>query len=220
MRSEDPARSPRVMNRRNFLKLGGAGLAGATLLATMGVSSVLAQSGSSLVAEFEEAAGKYRVPVELLLAMGYVNTRWEMPPPSANEYESGDLHGWGSYGIMALVRNPTADTLGEAARLTGISASKLVTDRKSNILGGAALLSRSQGEKPATLGEWFGAVGGKGGNGKIYEAVAGIGGGRLFAEQVFETLQKGASERIKSGEQLTLAPQSLTARTTKEGEVL
>ena len=96
-------------------------------------------------AEFEEAAGQYRVPVELLLAMGYVNTRWEMPPP-ANEYKSGDLHGWGSYGIMALVRNPTSDTLGEASRLTGVSADKLVADRKSNILGGAALLSRSQGE--------------------------------------------------------------------------
>ena len=61
---------------------------------------------------------------------------------------------------------------------------------------------------------------GKGGNGKLYEAVAGIGGGELFAEQVFETLRKGASERIKSGEQVTLAPQNLNARTTKEGEVL
>ncbi len=209
-----------IMDRRRFLKLSGAGLACTALLINVSAIDGLAQPSSSLEAEFEEAAGEYRVPVELLLAMGYVNTRWEMPPPPANEYKSGDLHGWGSYGIMALVRNPTADTLGDASRLTRISASTLVTDRKSNILGGAALLSRSQGEKPATLGEWFGAVDGKGGNGKLYEAVAGIGGGGLFAEQVFETLQKGASERIKSGEQITLAPQSLTARTTKEGEVL
>ena len=121
---------------------------------------------------------------------------------------------------MTLVRNPTADTLGDASRLTRISASKLVTDRKSNILGGAALLSRSQGEKPATLGEWFGEVDGKGGNSKLYKAVAGIGGGRTFRRAGFRDAQKEASERIMSGEQITLAPQSLTARTTKEGEVL
>jgi hypothetical protein len=47
------------------------------------------------------------------MAMGYVNTRWEMPQPEANAYERGDPHGWGSYGIMALVQNPYSDTLGE-----------------------------------------------------------------------------------------------------------
>jgi hypothetical protein len=47
---------------------------------------------------------------------------------------------------MALVRNPSADTLGEASRLTGISTEKLKTDRRSNIFGGAALLARSRGE--------------------------------------------------------------------------
>ncbi len=76
------------------------------MLATVGVSRVLAQSSSSLVAEFQEAAGKYRVPKELLLAIGFVNTRWEMPPPGTSDYEEGKLEGKGTYGVMALVRTP------------------------------------------------------------------------------------------------------------------
>jgi hypothetical protein len=45
------------------------------------------------------------------MAMGYVNTRWEMPPPEASDYIPGDIHGRGAYGIMQLVQNPWEDTL-------------------------------------------------------------------------------------------------------------
>ncbi len=220
MRAEDLVRPLGLMDRRDFLKLGGAGLAVIALLGTTGSHSVLAQEGSSLVEEFEEAAEKYRVPKELLLAIGYVNTHWEMPSPQASDHEEGELDGKGTYGIMALVRNPSADTLGEASQLTGISTEKLKTDRRSNIFGGAALLARSQGERPTALGDYLGAVDGEGGNGKVFEAVAGIGGGELYADQVFETLKNGASARTKSGEQISLPPQSLTSRVTSQGEVL
>ena len=211
MRAENPVRPPGLIDRRDFLKLGGAGLAVIALLGTTGSHSVLAQEGFSLVEEFEEAAEKYRVPKELLLAIGYVNTHWEMPSPQASDHEEGELDGKGTYGIMALVRNPSADTLGEASQLT---------DRRSNIFGGAALLARSQGERPTALGDYLGAVDGEGGNGKVFEAVAGIGSGELYADQVFETLKNGASARTKSGEQISLPPQSLTSRVTSQGEVL
>jgi hypothetical protein len=56
MRTENPARPPGLMDRRDFLKLGGAGLASIALLGTPGSHSVLAQEGSSLVAEVEKAA--------------------------------------------------------------------------------------------------------------------------------------------------------------------
>lgn len=220
MHPEGSIRPSRLINRRSFLKLGGAGLVGVTLLTTGGSDNVLAQESSSLIEEFEEAAERYRVPKELLLAMGYVNTRWEMPPPSASDYEEGELDGKGTYGIMTLVRNPSTDTLGEASRLTGLSTEELKTDRRSNILGGAALLARSQGDRPATLGDYFGAVDGEGGNGKVFEAVAGIGGGELYADQVFEALENGASTRTKSGEKVTLPAQSLAARVTTQGEIL
>ncbi len=67
------AASTGAMNRRDFLRLGGAGLAGTVLLGTAG-GTVLAQTGSSLKAELAAAAAKYKVPKELLMAMGYVNT--------------------------------------------------------------------------------------------------------------------------------------------------
>ena len=84
-----------AMNRWDFLRLGSASLAGAVLIGTSG-SKVLAQTGPSLKAEFESAAAEYEVPTELLMAMGYVNTLWEMPPPDASPYEEGDLHGRGA----------------------------------------------------------------------------------------------------------------------------
>src|SRR5215212_11582191 len=175
MRSEGSLGPPRTMNRRDFLRLSGVCIAGVALRGATG--DILAQPSpaASLVAEFEEAAEEYDVPVELLLAMGYVNTRWEMPPPETSAHEPGNPHGRGAYGILQLVQNDFADTLGEASRLTGIPEEELKTDRRANILGGAALLAESQGEKPPRLGDYFGAVAGKGGRGKPHEAVAGIG---------------------------------------------
>ena len=210
MNSKEPSAPRRTMNRRRFLRLGGIGIAGAALLGGMGSGGALAREpspGSSLVEEFEAAAREYKVSKELLMAIGYVNTRWEMPPPEASNYEPGDIHGWGGYGIMALVRNPSTDTLGAASELTGIAEAKLKTDRKSNILGGAALLAASQGEeRPSSLGGWFGAVAGRG-NGKPFEATSGIGGGKLFAEQVFEVLKAGASATTRTGERIALEAQ-------------
>ena len=138
-----------------------------------------------------------------------------MPPPEANEYERGDLHGWGSYGIMALVQNPYSDTLGEASRLTGISEEELKAERAANIRGGAALLASSVGtEEPSQLAGFFGAVAGRGrAPGKNYRAVAGVGGGELYAEQVFEALERGVpEEKLKSGERLSLQARSSTDR--------
>jgi hypothetical protein len=215
----DPESEPRALDRKAFLKLSGAGLAGVALLGSLGSAKVLAQTRpeaqprSSLVAEFRGAADEHGVPVELLLAMGWVNTRWEMPPPEANEYEEGDLHGWGSYGIMALVQNPYSDTLGEASRLTGIPEEELKNDRAANIRGGAALLASAVGtQKPSRLAGFFGAVTGRGGaSGNNYRAVAGIGSGELYAEQVFDALQRGIpQEKLKSGERLSLEARNLS----------
>ena len=204
MHSEGPTGLPGTMNRQNFLRLTGLGILGTALFGLAGVVNAQASPDSFLAAEFEEAAEEYDVPVELLLAIGYVNTRWEMPPPETSAHEPGNPHGRGAYGIMQLVQNDFADTLGEASRLTGIPEEELKTDRRANILGGAALLAESQGEKPPRLGDYFGAVSGEGGRGKSYDAVAGIGAGEHFAEQVFRTLKKGSSATNLKGEQIEL----------------
>src|SRR5919202_4915859 len=203
-----PRTAPRKFDRRKFLKLSGSGLLSVALLGSVGVGTVFAQAGpspgSSLVAEFQEAAREYGVPMELLMAMGYVNTHWEMPPPEVNE--RGDAHSRGSHGIMALVQNPYSDTLGEASRLTGIPEEELKINRAANIRGGAALLaSAAGGYASSNPSDFYGAVAGRGlATGNNYMSVAGIGGGRLYAEKVFVMLRTGASKTISSGETLSL----------------
>src|SRR5215217_6618666 len=190
--------SPRI-DRREFLRLGSAGLAGAVLLGTVSAtgSRVLAQTAPSLKAEFESAAAKYDVPVDLLLAMGYVNTMWEMPPPQASAYREGDVHGRGAYGIMQLLQNPSMDTLSRAASLTGLSQEKLKNDRAANVQGGAAVLADIQGaDKPAGPNGW-------------QEVVAEYGDTDLYAVEVYQTLESGASATISTGESLELAPQDV-----------
>ena len=184
------------IDRRDFLRLSGTGLAGAVLLGGAG-GRVLAQTVTSLKSEFESAAAEHEVPKELLMAMGYVNTLWEMPPPEATDYEPGDLHGRGTYGIMQLVRTPWEDTLGVAADLTGLSEERLKRERAANASGGAALLADIVGEKkPPELDGW-------------YEAVAEYGGNELYAQEVFGILEDGASATISTGEDLNLAPQEV-----------
>jgi len=129
--------------------------------------------------------------------MGYVNTLWEMPPPSASAFEPGDLHGRGTYGIMQLVQNPSRDTLGKASEITGLSEEELKNDRAANVRGGAAVLAHIQGrDKPQGLNGW-------------QDTVAEYGDTDLYAQEVFETLKRGASATISTGESLRLPPQDV-----------
>jgi N-acetyl-anhydromuramyl-L-alanine amidase AmpD len=132
---------------------------------------------------FQAAAAESGVPQDLLLAVGYVNTHWRMET-------SED----GGVGIMHLVHDPQNDTLGKAASLTGSSEGALGQDATANIRGGAALLAAAAGtSKPTDINGWR-------------QAVASVGGGDSYAEQVFETLNKGAKETLPGGEKLVLPP--------------
>lgn len=175
-------------------------LAVLSLVASLGLlapgASVEANEGS-LREEIDAAAAEYDVPEDLLLAMGYVNTRWEMPPPNASDYEEseakeGQPEARGNYGIMSLYDNPSRDTLGRASELTGRSKEELRTERAANIRGGAALLAELQaGEKPDDINGW-------------YDAVSEYGDGTLYANQVYETLKNGASAEVSTGESIEL----------------
>ena len=160
-------------------------------------SNVLAQTGSSLKSEFEAAARRYKVPVELLLAMGYYNTLWEMPSPSTSAYRKGDPEGRGAYGIMQLTQNPSRNTLGKAATLTGLSEDRLKTDRSANIEGGAAVLSDLVGKrKPNRLDGW-------------QEALTKYSGTDLYASQVYRVLKAAASLTTSTGKRIRLTPQDV-----------
>src|SRR3712207_6225598 len=86
-------------------------------------------------------------------------------------------------------------TLGRAAHLTGLSEERLKSARAANVRGGAAVLADIVGkDKPPDLNGW-------------YEAMAEYGCGDLYAQEVFQTLRRGASATISTGERLELAPQ-------------
>ena len=202
----------RAMGRRDLLRLGAVGVVGTAFLGNPHAVAAVATARTAprgLTAQIEHIAGTYGVHVSLLLAMGYVNTRWEMPPPSTSAYQYGDPHGLGVYGVMALVRNPEADTVGTASRITGLSLDALMTDRAANLAGGAALLAWSQGRgTPPRAPDWLPAVAGAGGNGPTVQAIAGVGGGDLYTEQVADTLSSGFTLRTSDGERVELLPQS------------
>lgn len=212
----------REVNRGQFLRFFGVGAVCAALLASgadgllevrearaVGSSGLGAARPGSLREEFEAAAREYGVPAQILMAIGYVNTRWEMPPAEHSEYVAGESERRGVHGVMALVQNPFADTLGLASRLSGIPQYSLKTDRFSNIRGGAALLAEA-----IRVYERFSAALESGFN-KYLEAVAGdieesisaftgIGGGMIYARQVLDLMHSGASLRVSDGELVVL----------------
>lgn len=176
------------------LRLFGCAVMAVAVLAVVGRSEspVHAQAPppaapGTFAAEVSAASAEYGVPEELLLAMGYVNTRWE-----SYDYPSLD----GGWGVMHLVQNGSVDTLGEASGLTGVGTEQLKTDRAQNLRGGAALLAaRGPGGGSADPNSW-------------YEAVASLGGGALYANQVYDALGAGASGTLSTGETVVLAAQN------------
>jgi hypothetical protein len=113
---------------------------------------------SPLEAEFQSAARAYQVPVGVLKAVGYVETRLSITP----NLESGS----GGVGLMQLARRGDQDRLGEAMRLTGVTEGRLRVDPAANVRGAAAVLRQlfeaSQRENSALqaheAGDWFLAV--------------------------------------------------------------
>jgi hypothetical protein len=106
-------------------------------------------------ASFARAAAVSGVPADLLLAVGYLGSRWDQ--------HAGKPSTSGGYGPMHLTLRPAAQaparaaregrgddsvapqvatgTLAQAAEITGFSERRLRTDPVANICGGAAVLA-------------------------------------------------------------------------------
>lgn len=113
---------------------------------------------SPLERAFDDASRQYQVPVSVLKAVGFVETRLST---QAN-LESGS----GGVGVMQLARRGDVDTLARAAQLTGVTEGRLRVDPDANILGAAAVLrelfDRSLVSQPtldaSEVGDWYVAV--------------------------------------------------------------
>lgn len=169
---------------------------------------------------FAAAATGAGVPLHLLEAVSYMETRWD----DHNGKPSTD----GGYGPMHLTdlgganAAPTADhaggkgtgadaptprgtagqTLALAADRTGLSEARLKTDVAANICGGAAVLAAFQADAGAAAGTgsdvtgWQHAVGRYGS--------AGDDDGTGFARQVYSTMHKGVTRTTSDGDTLAL----------------
>ncbi|MGC4783333.1 N-acetylmuramoyl-L-alanine amidase [Micromonospora zamorensis] len=135
----------------------------------------------SLAADFARASAEFDVPRDLLVAVGYGETRLDGHgglPSQAN-----------GFGVMHLVSNPTQHSLERAATLTGEPVDRLRSVTSANIRGGAAVLRDLADSEGLTAGArdrlsaWYPVV-------ARYSAAADS-TARLYADHVYDLLRTG-----------------------------
>ncbi|MEV4621550.1 N-acetylmuramoyl-L-alanine amidase [Asanoa sp. NPDC049573] len=147
------------------------------LSVVLAAAAPLVPADPAPTAVFGAAAARYDVPRDLLLSVGYAQSRLD-------QTASGQV---GAHGIMQLT---DAATLPSAAALTGLPQRELRTGLAANVSGAAAVL-RSYADAEglsavarSDVNRWFGAVARF--SGAADPAVA-----RLFADTVFAQLASG-----------------------------
>ncbi|EHN74994.1 putative amidase, partial [Streptomyces coelicoflavus ZG0656] len=151
-------------------------------------------------AAFARATVAHDVPRDLLVAVGYGETRLDG--------HAGQPSQDNGYGMMHLVSNPERHTLERAARLTGASLADLRTDPGANIDGAAAVLRALADEAGLDaadrdrLGAWYPVT-------ARYGAPGGEAAARLYADAVYEILGEGVRTRADGGEQVAVAPRTV-----------
>jgi len=92
---------------------------------------------------FAEVASEFDVPVDILKAIAFVETRWKQRTPTAVEGEMPP-----SYGVMGLRDDDYfGHSLAEAGKLLGINPEVLKLSARQNIRGAAAFLRRIADEQ-------------------------------------------------------------------------
>jgi N-acetyl-anhydromuramyl-L-alanine amidase AmpD len=226
--------------RRNIL------VAATVALAGLGTGQAHAQRPSpepSRQLAYAQAAKAYHVPENLLLAVSYLESRWDankgLPSVSGGygpmHLTDGTLAAAGTEHLGQGTEDPRGDTsrpalhpkatapasaaptrtLQDASKITGTVAQALRTDPAANIRGGAALLARYQHDLGKPLSADPAAW---------YAATVRYGGTDWFAGQVFDVLRAGASRTTDDGQRVTLAaapdarPATAAAKTDAETE--
>ncbi|MEV0729361.1 N-acetylmuramoyl-L-alanine amidase [Polymorphospora sp. NPDC050346] len=187
-----------IRRRRRTAALLGAALAGSLLLGTAPASAAPAGTAHWLDNAFGAAAARHDVPRDLLVAVGYGESRLDQhdgKPSSAN-----------GYGMMHLVSNPTSRTLERAAELTGQPVERLKAAVPANIDGAAAVLRSYADELGLTgadrdrLGAWYPVVARY--SGAREDATA-----RFYADHVYELLRQGISGYASTGHHVSVPAQ-------------
>ncbi|MFY0524296.1 N-acetylmuramoyl-L-alanine amidase [Archangium gephyra] len=162
----------------------------------------------ALDAAFAKAGADFGVPADLLKAISYTETRWEMVQ-GHEEFEGMPA----AYGLMAL----RGEKLSEGARLAGVSEEAVRTQPEANIRAAAALLSSYASELKvdgADLGAWAPAAAKFSGIDNA-EAQA-----QYIHQGVYDILRKGAVAQTPMGElAVSLMPSEVQAKFASPGVV-
>lgn len=179
----------------------------AALLAACGTTAVdptltEPRGSSPLARTFAEASLESGVPVDLLLAVGYSESRFSQ--------RAGRPSALDGYGVMHLRHG---STLQRAAELSGSSVEELKRDARANVRGAAlvlAELAREAGALPASLPQWKPALARYSGLGEW---------GPEYAAQVLGVLADGAQGADEQGQTLAVLPHPEARVTLLPGEL-
>ncbi|MBI4667896.1 MAG: transglycosylase SLT domain-containing protein [Elusimicrobia bacterium] len=145
---------------------------------------------------FEAIAKEYSLPVDILLTISLHESGFSMksPKPSSND------KGWG---LMGLGGKSNPNSLSEGAKALNCGAESLKTDPVKNIKASAALIVDL---KKKVLGKKAKNMRFKDYH-KILKAYAATGenfADQVFADEIFSILQTGYSQKMPSGEVITI----------------
>ena len=148
--------------------------------------STASAAASPFASAMQSAAQARQVPLAVVEATAYVNTRWEwVATPSHN----------GGVGPM----NVQPSQMALASSLSGHTEAQIKGDLAANLDAGAALLAHYHAAG-ADLASWRTSVA--------------TTQGSLVASEIFNVLRSGASRTTSTGEAITLAPQAVTSAGT------
>ncbi|HSX07404.1 MAG TPA: peptidoglycan recognition family protein [Candidatus Saccharimonadales bacterium] len=192
----------------------GAGAMLATGILVLGVSgnavvAAAAANQTNRMTLFNSAAKEFGVPVQVLVALAYNESRL-VPHGSAPSVDGGfgltnlttkvtsTVDGRGDGKTKQSTNALTHYTLDEAASLLHVTPDTLKTSDQQNIRGAAAVLAgyakqNNNGTLPTSINDWYAALAEFSGS-----SVSGTASG--FADDVFATIQKGLSLTTQDGQ--------------------
>jgi hypothetical protein len=202
-----------------FTLLAGLSVTAGTAAAQAAVPRDTAAPAATRQAEFTAAAHEFGVPLPVLEAVSYYETRWEAHagqenaeagygPMNLTDLTTAELDADGlstqSTRYAPLLTAPAEHTAVAAAQLLHTDAAAVQTDEAQNIRGGAALLASyaegyGHGRLPHTTDGWYAAA-------ARYSQSTEDKVAQAFADGVWDTLRTGASRTTQDGQQITLAP--------------
>ena len=163
-------------------------------LAACGAGPAAQHNDGPVARSFQNAASETGVPLNVLLGIGWVESRWQMQVPEAGAPTQP------RWGIMGLAEG---GSLNEAAAVTGDGQNLLERDVAGNISGAAAILAEYAQQ---TLGDGWQAQTDPAAWRDVIAQYSGYEPdiAAAYADDVLQTIQQGAGATLDDGESLEL----------------